>query len=383
MIYLDNAATTMKKPKSVINAVCHAMESLGNSGRGVHDATLDASRIIFQTRRKLAKLIGAGSPNEIVFTMNSTESLNIAMKGLLQPGDHVITTQLEHNSVLRPLYEMEKVGVELTFISVDLLGNPVYEEIPSSIRENTKAVVMTHGSNLTGNVVDIERVGKMTKEANILFIVDASQTAGFLDIDVKKMGVDVLCFTGHKSLLGPQGTGGMYVRSGLEVRPLLTGGSGILTFEKEHPVRMPEALEAGTANGHGLAGLQAALDFIQEEGLENIRKKEGELMWLFYYAVKEISQITVYGDFTGKLRCPIVSLNIGNIPSSKISDKLAQEYDIATRSGGHCAPLMHEVLGTKEQGAVRFSFSYFNTKEDVERAVKAIREIVEKIWEEN
>lgn len=379
MIYFDNAATTMKKPKVVIEAVVKAMESLGNSGRGAHDATLDASRSVFQTRRKLANLLGADSPSEIVFTMNSTESLNIAIKGLLQPGDHVITTQLEHNSVLRPLYEMEKVGVELTILPADTMGNLDYDKIPTSLQSNTKALVITHGSNLTGNVVDIERIGEIAKKHHIILIVDASQTAGFLEIDVKKMGVDVLCFTGHKSLLGPQGTGGMYVRNGLVIKPLVTGGSGILTFDKEHPKQMPEALEAGTLNAHGLAGLSAALDFLQKERLENIREKEWELMWLFYHRVKEIPRVFVYGDFSHKIRCPIVSLNIQGIPSAEVSDRLARDFHIATRAGGHCAPLMHEALETKEQGAVRFSFSYFNTVEEVEATVTALRSLAEEL----
>lgn len=375
MIYLDNAATSMKKPKAVIEAVCKAMESMGNSGRGAHEATLGASRTVFQTRMKLARLFGADSPNEIVFTMNSTESLNIAIKGILQRGDHVITTCLEHNSVLRPLYEVEKQGVELTILPVNYLGNLLYEEMEEKIKANTKAIVITHASNMTGNVVEIEKIGKLAQKHDVLLIVDASQTAGFLDINVKKMGVDVLCFTGHKSLLGPQGTGGMYVKSGIKIKSLLTGGSGILTFEKEHPKQMPEALEAGTLNAHGLAGLNAALDFLQEETLERIRKKELEFMWHFYNNVKEIPQVAVYGDFSKKLRCPIVSLNIGKMSSAEVSDLLAGEFGIATRPGGHCAPLMHETFGTKEQGAVRFSFSFFNTREEVENAYNAVREI--------
>ncbi|MBR5577435.1 MAG: aminotransferase class V-fold PLP-dependent enzyme [Lachnospiraceae bacterium] len=377
MIYLDNAATTLKKPKEVIEAVSVALENVGNSGRGAHPVTLNSSRSIFQTRRKMAKLLGAKSPDEIVFTMNSTESLNIAIKGILQSGDHVITTRLEHNSVLRPLYEMESRGVEVTLLPADYRGNISYEDMEMAMRENTKAIVITHGSNLTGNVVDIKKVAEIAKKCKILLIVDASQTAGFLDIDVQEMDIDILCFTGHKSLLGPQGTGGMYVKTGVKVNPLLTGGSGILTFDREHPRQMPEALEAGTMNGHGLAGLNAALDFLEREGLENIRKKELELMWLFYEKVKEIPQVLVYGDYSKPIRCPIVALNIGNLSSAMVSDILAVEYEIATRAGGHCAPLMHEVLRTKEQGAVRFSFSYFNTVEEVEAAVKAVRKIAQ------
>ena len=377
MIYLDNAATTLRKPDTVIQAVSHALGTLGNSGRGVHDAMLDASRVIFDTRVKVANLFHAESPNEIVFTMNSTESLNIAIKGILQSGDHVITTVLEHNSVLRPLYEMEEKGVEVTILSADCQGNICYEDIGKEIKENTKAIICTHASNLTGNVLDIERIGKIAKQRDILFLVDASQTAGILDIDVQKIRIDILCFTGHKSLLGPQGTGGMYVRQGVKVRPLLTGGSGVQTFSKEHPTQMPTALEAGTLNAHGLSGLNAAVTYLQEEGIEKIRKKEQELMWYFYKQVKEIPAITVYGDFSAKERCPIVALNLGEYNSAEVSDALYQNYGIATRSGGHCAPLMHQALGTVEQGAVRFSFSHFNTMEEVEQTVEAIRELAE------
>lgn len=377
MIYLDNAATTLKKPDVVVNAVCEALGTLGNSGRGGHEAMLDASRVIFDTRVKMANLFHAKSPNEIVFTMNSTESLNIAIKGILQSGDHVITTVLEHNSVLRPLYEMEEQGVEVTILPADSFGNVSYEDMEKSIKENTKAIICTHGSNLTGNVLGLERIGKVAKQHNILFLVDASQTAGVLEIDVQKMNIDILCFTGHKSLLGPQGTGGMYVRTGINVRPLLTGGSGVQTFKKEHPTQMPTALEAGTLNAHGLAGLNAAVKYLQEEGLEKVRNKEQELMWYFYNQVKEIPSVTVYGDFSSKERCPIVALNIGEYNSAEVSDALYQNYGIATRSGGHCAPLMHQALGTVEQGAVRFSFSHFNTMEEVKQAVEAMKELAE------
>lgn len=375
MIYLDNAATTMKKPKAVIEAVCEAMESLGNSGRGIHDASLNASRVIFQTREKIAALLGAKRPEEIVFTMNSTQSLNYAIKGILQKKDHVITTVLEHNSVLRPLYEMEKEGVELTILPCDSLGNISYEEMEKQIKENTKAIICTHGSNLTGNLVDIKRVGEIAKRNHLLFVVDASQTAGFCEINVQDMKIDILCFTGHKSLYGPQGTGGMYINPEIKVKSLIVGGSGVQTFAKEHPAQMPEALEAGTLNAHGLAGLSAAIDFLWQEGMEKIKEKEKQLMWSFYEKIKEIPGICIYGDFTKKDRCPIVALNIGDYDSGQVSDALYQKFEIATRPGGHCAPLLHAAMGTVEQGMVRFSFSYFNTLEEVEKAVEAIRQL--------
>lgn len=375
MIYLDNAATTMHKPKEVIDAVVEAMTSLGNAGRGANEASLSAARIIYGAREKLCRFFNGEDPRQIVFTSNSTESLNIAVKGLLEPGDHVITTMLEHNSVLRPLYEMEKKGVALTIIKADKKGRFSLEEMEAAIRPETKMIVCTNGSNLTGNYVDIGKVGEMAHRHDVLFVVDASQTAGVFPIDVRNMQVDVLCFTGHKGLLGPQGTGGMYVREGLAIRPLKSGGSGVQTYSKTHPREMPTALEAGTLNGHGIAGLRAAVEYIEKTGLDNIRAKEQELMWRFYEGVKEIPGVTVYGDFHSRERCAIVSLNIGDYDSSEVSDALLTEYGISTRPGGHCAPLMHEALGTVEQGAVRFSFAHSNTEEEVDIAINAVREL--------
>lgn len=377
MIYFDNAATTLRKPDCVVQAVTEALCSLGNSGRGVHSGALSASRIIYDARVALARLFGAESPERIAFAANSTQALNTAIKGVLAPGDHVITTALEHNSVLRPLYELEDKGVELTVLPADPLGNIRYEDFEKGIRSNTKAIVTTHGSNLTGNLLDIQRIGAIAKKHGMIYIVDASQTAGVFDIDVQGMHIDILCFTGHKGLLGPQGTGGIYVREGLEVRPLLSGGSGVQTYLRSHPAQMPTALEAGTLNGHGIAGLGAAVRYLQETGLETIRAKEQELMMAFYQAVRAIPGITVYGDFTDSNRCAIVALNIRDYDSGEVSDALLENYGIATRPGAHCAPLMHRALGTVEQGAVRFSFSHYNTKEEISIAVSALRELAQ------
>ena len=375
MIYLDNAATTMHKPKEVIDAVVCAMSSMGNAGRGANEASLSASRIIYDTREKLCRFFHGENPRQIVFTNNSTESLNIAIKGLLNPGDHVITTMLEHNSVLRPLYEMKEKGVELTIIESDKNGRFRLKDMEAAIRPNTKMIVCTNGSNLTGNYVPLKPVGELAKKHDILFVVDASQTAGVFPIDVQDMMIDVLCFTGHKGLLGPQGTGGMYVKEGIKIRPLKTGGSGVQTYSKTHPAEMPTALEAGTLNGHGIAGLHAAMSYLEETGVDHIRAREQELMWRFYEGVKDIPEITIYGDFSTKERCAIVTLNIGEYDSSEVSDALLTEYSISTRPGGHCAPLMHEALGTVEQGAVRFSFSHYNTEEEVDTAIEAVREL--------
>ena len=375
MIYLDNAATTMHKPQEVIDAVVAAMSSMGNAGRGVNDASLSASRIIYDTREKLCHLFHGTNARQIAFTNNSTESLNIAIKGILNPGDHVITTMLEHNSVLRPLYEMEARGVKLTIVKSNEQGTLNIQDIEDAITEETKLIICTNGSNLTGNYIDLKPIGEMAHKHGVLFAVDASQTAGVFPIDVQDMQIDILCFTGHKGLLGPQGTGGIYVREGLSVRPLKSGGSGVQTYSKIHPAEMPTALEAGTLNGHGIAGLHAALEYLEKTGIDSIRNREQDLMWRFYEGVKDIPNVKIYGDFSTKNRCAVVTLNIGDYDSSEVSDALLTEYKISTRSGGHCAPLMHEALGTVEQGAVRFSFSHYNTEEEVDTAIKAIREL--------
>ena len=375
MIYMDNAATTMHKPECVVEAIVTAMHSMGNAGRGAHAASLDASRTIYGTREELANFFHAESPKQIVFTSNSTESLNTAIRGTIEAGDHVITTEMEHNSVLRPLYDLADHGVEVTILPADETGMICYDDFEKEIRPNTKAIVCTNGSNLTGNMIDVKRVGEIAKKHGLLFIVDASQTAGVYEIDVQDMQIDILCFTGHKGLLGPQGTGGMYVRSGLSVKPLKCGGSGVDTYNTHHPKEMPTALEAGTLNGHGIAGLGAGVGYIVENGIDKLREKELDMMWKFYSGVKDIPGVKVYGDFQTKKRCPIVALNIGDYDSSEVSDELLMTYDISTRPGAHCAPLMHKALGTVEQGAVRFSFSHFNTDEEVEIAIKAIEEL--------
>lgn len=377
MIYLDSSATSFLKPPEVADAVYRSFSDIGNSGRGAHLPTLNASRLIYDTREKLAALFGIGEPSRIAFTCNATEALNIAIGGLVAPGDHVITTACEHNSVLRPLYRKEREGAGLTIVAADEKGRIDYDELEQSCRTNTKAVVITHASNLTGNVTDIERVAEFTKRHGIALVVDASQTAGALPIDVQKTGIDILCFTGHKGLMGPQGTGGIYVREGIALSPLKVGGSGVHSFDREHPSDMPTALEAGTLNGHGIAGLNAALSFLERVGVEEIHRREDKLARLFTERIRTIPGIVIYGDLDAKLRAPIVSVNVGDVDSAIVSDILWEDYGICVRAGAHCAPLMHRALGTTEQGAVRFSFSYFNTEKEVEQAACALREIAE------
>lgn len=382
MIYLDNGATTLRKPECVKEALLEAMASMGNSGRGVHDASLYAGRIIYRARESLAELLGAAAPEQVVFTANATESLNLVLGGLFGPGDHVITTVCEHNSVLRPLYRLQ--GVELSVLPGKAeageerqAGILAYDELESLLRPNTKALIITHASNLTGNITDLERAAAFAKKHSLLLIVDAAQTAGAVPMDMERMGIDVLCFTGHKGLYGPQGTGGVCVRPGLSIRPLKVGGSGIHSFDREHPSEMPAALEAGTLNGHGIAGLGAAARWLLETGVEQIRAREQALLQRFVDGVKEVEGVTLYGNPDLDRRTGIQSLNIRNYDSARVADWLYEDYGIAVRGGAHCAPLMHEALGTREQGAVRFSFSYFNTEAEADEAAAAVREVAE------
>lgn len=377
MIYFDNAATTLHKPHEVIEAVVHAMTTAGNASRGTHTGSLAASRTVYETRKKIADFFHCSRADHVIFTSNSTEALNIAICGTLGKGDHIISTDLEHNSVLRPLYHLEEQGASLTFLSANKKGCIDYDDFKRSIKPNTKAIVCTHASNLTGNVLDIERIGRIAKAHNLLFIVDASQSAGCIEINMETMNIDILCFTGHKGLLGPQGTGGLCIHESVEIRPFKHGGSGIHSYEKGQPQAYPARLEAGTLNSHGIAGLCVAINYINTITIPVIAKKEQELLWHFYKGICNIPEIHIYGDFDTKERTAILSLNIEGYDSGTVSDLLSQEYDIATRPGAHCAPRMHQALGTTETGAVRFSFSSFNTMEEVETAIQALKELVE------
>lgn len=378
MIYLDNAATTLRKPPEVIEGVVQAMSEMGNSSRGTHAGSLNASRTVYETRDKIAKFFGCKRADHVVFTGNSTEALNIAINGTIDPGSHVITTDMEHNSVLRPLYRLEaEQHVELSFVAANCRGNideAVFEQL---IRPNTEAIICTHASNLTGNMIDVTQVGQVAKKHNLLFIVDASQTAGCFPIDMEAMGIDILCFTGHKAMMGPQGTGGMCIREGVKIRPWKVGGTGVQTYSKTQPDQLPALLEAGTLNGHGIAGLSAAVDYINSVGIEAIRDKEDMLTRRFYDGVSGIDGVKVYGDFTAEQHAPVVALNIKGYDSSAVSDELSEAYGIATRPGAHCAPRMHQALGTIQTGAVRFSFAWFTDIHEVDEAVRAVKELAE------
>ena len=370
MIYLDNAATTLKKPPCVAEAVVRAMATMGNSGRSAHQEALDASRVIYRTREQLAKLLGCSAAERVVFTCNSTEALNIAIGGLFAPGDHVLSTDCEHNSVLRPLYRLE--GVEVDFLPADRRGCIDYDDFRRLLRPNTRGIVCTHGSNLTGDLMDIQRVGNFCQKHRLLFILDASQTAGVFPIDMERQHISVVCFTGHKSLMGPQGTGGLCVGAGVEIRPFAVGGTGVQSYSETQPEAYPTRLEAGTLNSHGIAGLGASLAFLKRTGRDAVRMHESVLARRFYETVRTIPGLKVYGNFAVHLRAPIVSLNIANLDSSEVADELAERFEIATRPGAHCAPRLHRALGTEDQGAVRFSWSYFNTEAETDAAAEAV-----------
>lgn len=376
MYYFDNAATSYPKPEKVYEVLVDTMKNKGgNPGRGSHTMALEAAREVYSAREKLAKLFKVENPLRIAFTQNATMSLNLAIKGTLKKGDHVITTSLEHNSVLRPIFSMEdEKGVEVTVVEADSEGVFEIESIEAAIKENTRAIIMTHASNLTGTVTPVEEIGKIARENNLLFILDASQSAGVQDIDVEKMNIDILCFTGHKSLFGPMGTGGIYLREGVEIMPIMEGGSGSQSQLRRHPQNMPDVLEYGTANAPAIAALGAGVDFIMETGVENIRKHEEEITSVFREGVKGIEGIKVYGPDKG---APVVTINIEGVDPAEVSALLDEEYGISTRPGMHCAPLAHKSIGTYETGAVRFSFGYFNTEEEISYALNALREIVD------
>jgi len=371
-IYADYAATHITKPDCVKDAMIHAL-SLGNSGRGVNESSLDAARKIYEVRTKVDQFFDGYGPEQVVFTSGITESLNTVIKGSLNHGDHVITTFMEHNSVLRPLYEMERQGVCLTITSPDV------GDIKQAITKDTKMIVMTHASNVTGEMFDIQSVGKLCREKGILFVVDTAQSAGVIPISMKEDNIDILCFTGHKGLMGPQGIGGICIRKGVEIRPLKTGGTGILSFSKKQPGVLPQALEAGTLNGIGIVGLGAAIDFINTYGIDKIREQEMNLIEIFYKKIQKIQGIKIYHEKQLDLtkQTAICSINLEEYDSGSVSDELMERFQIQTRSGAHCAPLVHEHFGTIEQGMVRFSFGHETTMKEINQIINAVKILAE------
>jgi cysteine desulfurase/selenocysteine lyase len=378
MIYFDNAATSFPKPESTIRAMNRFMtESGGSPGRSGHRLSIAAARTVFEAREAVAGLLGIPDPLEIAFTKNATEALNIAVFGLLKPGDHAITSAMEHNSVMRPLRALQAAGVELSIIPCSRTGELDPGDVVPLIRTNTKAVFLTHASNITGTIMPVGEVGRIAAERGVTFCVDAAQTAGALPIDVASMHIDLLAFTGHKSLFGPQGTGGLYVREGLEtkIRMLMRGGTGSGSESEEQPEFMPDRFEAGTINAVGLAGLSAGAAYVAAEGVRKIRSHEQHLTRLFLEGIRDNGKITVYGPADPEKQMPIVSFAIRGIDPGRAALMLDEEFDILSRPGLHCAPAAHRTTGSFPTGTVRFSFGCFNTEEEIRRGIDALSEL--------
>lgn len=380
MIYFDNAATTLQKPPQVAEAVARALTSFGGVGRGVHPASLAAGMAVYDARARVAELLGAPSAARVAFALNVTMALNTAIDGLLAPGEGAVTTATSHNSVLRPLFRArDERGCWIEVAGIRPDASLDWESYKRALARGPKLVVVTHASNLTGDVYDVARMARMAHEAGALLVLDAAQSAGALPVDMSALGVDVLCFTGHKSLFGPQGTGGLCVADGVDIPPFVEGGSGVHSYDERHPRFMPEALEAGTVNAHGLAGLAAGVAFLQDVGVEQVHAHVSRLADVFEAGARDVPGVRILGGRGGVDRSGIVALNVGDADSAQVADRLAQEFDICVRAGAHCAPLMHRALGTERQGAVRFSFSWFNTAAEVEAAVQALASVAHEL----
>jgi cysteine desulfurase family protein len=381
LIYFDNAATTWPKPPGVLEAVSHCIREIGaNPGRAGHNMSLMANEMVDDTRKKLASLfnIDAAKYERIVFTLNATESLNLAIKGILKKGDHVITSSMEHNSVSRPLNVLEADGVEVSRIKCDGAGYIDPTDVRRAIKPNTRLIAMIHASNVTGTVMPVEEIGKVAGEAGVAFLVDAAQSAGIIDIDVKKMNISLLAFPGHKSLLGPMGTGGLYVGDGIVLDTLKEGGTGSQSELPGMPDTMPEKYEAGTLNTVGIAGLGAGIDYILREGMKKIRDHELALTERFIKGARKISGLKIYGPTDEEKRAPVLSFMVEGRKSVDIGGILDKNYRVACRAGLHCSPDAHRTLGTFDQKLVRFSFSYFNTMEEVDYTLGCLEEIIVK-----
>jgi cysteine desulfurase family protein len=381
VVYLDNAATSFPKPKATLEAMIGYQREIGGSpGRSGHRLSIEAARVVHETRDVLARLFNIHDPLQIVFTKNATEALNIALIGLLKPGDHVITTGMEHNSVMRPLRFLASRGVDLSVVPCSDRGELDPDDIRAAFRTNTRAVVLTHASNVTGTIMPVQEIGLLTRErGDIVLCVDAAQTAGALPIDVAAMAVDLLAFTGHKSLYGPQGTGGLYIRKGLDkkIAPLMQGGTGSRSEFEEQPDFMPDKYECGTPNTIGLAGLAAGAAFTLEQGVEVVREKEEALTRRFLNHLQEFGgDVIVYGPPASQKRIPLISFNLRNITPSDAALYFDEQWGVMCRPGLHCAPAAHRTIGTFPQGTVRFSFGFFNTEEHADLAAKALRQLL-------
>lgn len=377
VIYLDNAATSWPKPPAVLEAMERSMrESAANPGRGSHAMAVKASRVLFEARKRLARLFRISNPNDIAFALNTTHALNLAIQGLLKQGDHVIATSVEHNSVRRPLEALKrKLGIQVTYIGTDAKGILNVKDVENAIASNTKLIVVTHSSNLLGTITPVAEIGEIARRRNVRLLVDAAQSAGVLPIDVEGMGIDLLAFPGHKGLMGPQGTGGLYIRPNLELEPLMHGGTGSKSEAPEQPQIRPDRYEAGTQNTVGLAGLAEGVGFVMKETTEAIHSKEQQLTFELMEGLQGIPGITLLGPDIGVERTAIVSFLLDGVDPSEMAFLLDQQFGIAVRAGFHCTPLGHETAGSYETGAVRASPGYFTEQSEIVSMVKAVGEI--------
>lgn len=378
MIYLDNGATSFPKPEEVYQFMDHFYRNFGvNPGRSGYDLCLESGNVIEATRKQLTKFFNGKDPNRLCFSYNSTDALNLIINGLLKPGDHAITTTIEHNSVLRPLYHQGQYnGVEVDYIPLDGKGFVSPDDFPKKFKKNTKLVIVNHASNVIGTVQPIEEIGKLCREHNIPFAIDASQSAGKVPIDIEGQNIDVVAFTGHKSLLGPTGIGGLYVREGIEIRHTRAGGTGVRSAVRTHLDEYPYRLEYGTLNTVGVAGLHAGLKWLQEKGIENIHHHEMKLTTMLRDALQDVEGVTLYcmDDLTDHIG--LFLFNVDGIEALNVGTILDVDYDIACRTGLHCAPLVHEHIGTAAiHGAVRFGIGPFNTEEHIHTAIQAVKDI--------
>ncbi|MCT4618456.1 MAG: aminotransferase class V-fold PLP-dependent enzyme [Marinisporobacter sp.] len=374
-IYLDNGATSFPKAPEVAESMVNYLKTIGcNINRGAYTSSFEAENIVFETRELFCELFRFDKSENVVFTKNITESLNVLIKGVLRKNDHVIVSSMEHNAVMRPIHALEDAGITFSRVPCDELGQLNAEDIKQYITPNTKAVVMTHASNVCGTVLPLEEIGKICKKHGVYFIVDTAQTAGFLEIDYKKLGADAIAFTGHKGLLGPQGIGGFIINDALAeyMNPLIEGGTGSLSEYEKQPCYMPDKFEAGTMNIPGIYGLNTALKYILKTGIDAIREKELFLVKRFLEKLKNIPDIRIIGKKDIEGRTAVVSIDLPKYDNGQISYRLYKEFGIMTRCGLHCAPSAHKTLKTFPDGTVRFSFSHFNTEEEVDFTIDSI-----------
>jgi len=381
MIYLDNAATSFIKPDTVYEEMMKCMKEYGaNPGRGGHSLSIKASMEVMKVREKIGALFNIDDPMRICFTKNATEALNIGISGFLKEGDHVITTSMEHNSVIRPLNTLKRDRkIEFTVVECNEFGEIDVDDIKKAIKKNTKLIVSTLSSNVNGIIMPVKEMGKLAHEKGICFLLDASQGAGSINIDVKEMYIDMMAFPGHKGLLGPQGTGAIYIREGLKLSPIIFGGTGSHSEIVFQPEMLPDNMESGTLNTPGIIGLGAGIEYIENVGIENIKIKKHKLVKTLHEGIEEISKIRIYSKNEINSNSGIVALNFKDIDSTEVSYVLDRVYNIATRAGLHCSLLAHQTLGTVKSGIVRFSPGPFNTLDEIELTLNALREISSKV----